>query len=58
MPEHFCQFAVHWPVDQDDKFVRCGKPAGLKRGDKWLCAEHWDYLEAYVYRQGTSPNNL
>ena len=44
MADHYCEFTTHFPVDQDDKWVRCGKPAPLKLGG-WYCAEHFDLIE-------------
>lgn len=43
MADNFCRFVIHWPVDQSDKLVRCDRPAGLKIGDAYYCAEHYDW---------------
>lgn len=46
MADHHCQYVVHFPIDQDDETRRCDKPAGIKHNDNWLCAFHYDKVEA------------
>jgi hypothetical protein len=43
--EHYCQYVVKWPEQQGDRMEGCGKLAGLKRDNVWLCAEHFDQVE-------------
>lgn len=53
MADHYCGYVIEWPETQDDKFVRCGKPAPLKRdGRFWFCAEHFDEIESMVGEDG------
>ena len=48
MGEHFCQYTVGWK--DDFTAVRCDKPAPIKHESGWLCAEHYDDMEASFSR--------
>lgn len=47
-----CEMAVGFYFHGDfapencEEPIACGRPAGIKREGIWLCAEHFDFLEA------------
>lgn len=48
MGEHFCNYTIGW--NSDFTAVRCDKPAPIKHENGWLCAEHYDDMEASFTR--------
>jgi hypothetical protein len=45
---HNCEFIVDWHTEpgEDGDPVFCDKPAPIKYNLVWLCAEHYDAVEA------------
>jgi len=48
MSEHYCEYDHNLEEP-------CGKPAGLKWGWLWLCAEHYDHTMKMLERAGIDP---
>jgi hypothetical protein len=45
MSDHYCKY------DQGEQYTDapCGKPARIKMLNLWLCADHADYTERFLY---------
>lgn len=53
-----CRYVIRWPADSASGGETCDKPAPIKCGEYWFCAEHYDQREKNLRRCVTKGEDI
>lgn len=55
---HRCQFVTggRGSPDKEPDYDVCDAPASIKAFDRWLCAEHYDFIVENVVKTVSQPS--